>query len=545
MGLVWGQRKVPMTQRASPVFTGFCHFSPSPLTKSRDGASLRHLSLAPAEGRQANGKRAEVHTPPPNPSAWLPGGGSIAQGNRRPRAGCLLPHGTGPTPNPSGAPAPTHPGAGVGGCRVGSRSNRRGSSAPRTSWLQKARSRPSYLPRSQPGPRARRPARARKLQPGAGGRGGAERPAARGSAQQPPLARLLLASEVSLAASLARSVRASVRPWGPPSPAATAAATAAAAAAAASAAPAPARQRVPSPPRRSARGLAGSLARSLPPPLPAPRRAEPGRPRAASLEVPFPRGEVVGARRRRGGEERRVRGRRQGCALGSLPIPAGPAAPGRAGERRAGESRAARQRRKRGGGPGVSPREGAQGEGVRGGVTPRARVCKSVSACVCVCVCGEGRARERGVGKRGRAWCVFPGEWRNPRVCLEVAECTDAGVSACASEGGHGGSSTCLRPSPATWQGGAPYRASFAAGPRLSAPSAEAEEVPRGHTTSNPTYEPLSSRRTKTPSEGRDSPSCSATSTHYPDRESGLESVNSHPSRSPSNGSPPSSSVPP
>ncbi|XP_011938781.1 PREDICTED: collagen alpha-1(III) chain [Cercocebus atys] len=161
--------------------------------------------------------------------------------------------------------------------------------------------------------------------------------------------------------------------------------------------------------------------------------------RCLPRSVPFPRGEVVGARRRRGGEERRVRGRRQGCALGSLPIPAGPAAPGRAGERRAGESRAARQRRERGGGPGVSPREGAQGEGVRGGVTPRARVCKSVSACVCVCVCGEGRARERGVGKRGRAWCVSPGEWRNPRVCLEVAECTDAGVSACASEGGHGG----------------------------------------------------------------------------------------------------------
>lgn len=117
-------------------------------------------------------------------------------------------------------------------------------------------------------------------------------------------------------------------------------------------------------------------------------------------------------------------------------------------------------------------------------------------------------------------------------VCLFLADCPQ-------------GSSTCLRPSPATWQGGAPYRASFAAGPRLSAPRAEAEEVPRGHTTSNPTYEPLSSRRTKTPSEGRDSPSCSATSTHYPDRESGLESVNSHPSRSPSNGSPPSSSVPP
>lgn len=88
-----------------------------------------------------------------------------SQGNRRPQARCLLPHGHGPTPNPSGDPAPTHPGAGVGGCRVGSRSNRRGSSAPRTCWLPKARSLPSYLRRSQP--QAPRPARARKLRPGA------------------------------------------------------------------------------------------------------------------------------------------------------------------------------------------------------------------------------------------------------------------------------------------------------------------------------------------------------------------------------------------
>lgn len=128
---------------------------PSPPAAGSRGAA----SGTPGE-RQANGKRAEVHTPTPKPhSALLPGGGSTARGNRRPRAGCLLPllpHGAGPTPNPSGAPAPTHPGAGVGGCRVGSWSNRRGSSTPRTSWLQKARSRPSYLQRSKP--RAPRPA---------------------------------------------------------------------------------------------------------------------------------------------------------------------------------------------------------------------------------------------------------------------------------------------------------------------------------------------------------------------------------------------------
>lgn len=47
-----------------------------------------------------------------------------------------------------------------------------------------------------------------------------------------------------------------------------------------------------------------------------------------------------------------------------------------------------------------------------------------------------------GAGRLGRAWCVSPGEWRNPRVCLEVVvvKCANAGVSACAGEGGHGAS---------------------------------------------------------------------------------------------------------
>ena len=60
---------------------------------------------------------------------------------------------------------------------------------------------------------------------------------------------------------------------------------------------------------------------------------------------------------------------------------------------------------------------------------------------VCVCVCVKGCAREPGwgAGRRGRAWCVSPGRWRNPRVCLEVAECADASEGACASEGGQGG----------------------------------------------------------------------------------------------------------
>ena len=101
-------------------------------------------------------------TPPP-PNLTAPSCPEVAPqpaGTDASGPAALLPHGASPTPNPSGAPAPTHPGAGVGGCRVGSRSNRRGSSAERASWLQKARSRPSYLQRSKPraphpAPRAR------------------------------------------------------------------------------------------------------------------------------------------------------------------------------------------------------------------------------------------------------------------------------------------------------------------------------------------------------------------------------------------------------
>ncbi|TKC46934.1 hypothetical protein EI555_012013, partial [Monodon monoceros] len=138
-----------------------------------------------------------------------PGGGSAAQGNRRPRAGCLLPHGASPTPNPSGAPAPTHPGAGVGGCRVGSRSNRRGSSAPRTSWLLKARSRPSYLRRSEtraphPAPRAREEAEA-------GSRGPRRRRAPSSAGKRPAAAaRAAPPRRRSLSRSLPGSVRSCV-----------------------------------------------------------------------------------------------------------------------------------------------------------------------------------------------------------------------------------------------------------------------------------------------------------------------------------------------
>ncbi|KAI5243695.1 Triple Functional Domain Protein [Manis pentadactyla] len=253
---------------------------------------------------------------------------------------------------------------------------------------------------ASPGPRALHPARAGKLRPGTGDRGGAERPAARGSAQQRPLARLL-AGEVSLAPSLARSVSASVGPWGPPSPAA-------AAAAAATAAPAPARQRVPP---RLAVPLAGSRAPSLAPfPRRCRRRAERS-PAGHGLpsEVPLAKGEAVGARRGRGGKE----------------------SPGEAARLRP-----------------PLPNDPRRPSGSR----PQGRACELGA--------GSGETRHRLVR--------LPGEWRTPRVCLEVAECADSGVSACAGEGGPGGergkgpswvslidcprgTSTCLRPSPGTW----------------------------------------------------------------------------------------------
>jgi hypothetical protein len=59
------------------------------------------------EGSQANGKRAEVHTPTPKPhSIYLPGGGSSAQGTDAPGpAACTL---TAPAPPPI-LPAPQRP----------------------------------------------------------------------------------------------------------------------------------------------------------------------------------------------------------------------------------------------------------------------------------------------------------------------------------------------------------------------------------------------------------------------------------------------------
>ena len=87
----------------------------------------------------------------------------------------------------------------------------------------------------------------------------------------------------------------------------------------------------------------------------------------------------MGARRGRGGEES------PGEAARLRPcLPTDPRRP-------SGSRPGPRARRERRGGPGGSPREGAQGEGVLGGVTPRARVCVCV-VCVCVCVCRGARA---------------------------------------------------------------------------------------------------------------------------------------------------------
>ncbi|XDB48728.1 hypothetical protein AB1E18_002308 [Capra hircus] len=154
---------------------------------------------------------------------------------------------------------------------------------------------PLTFSEASPGPRTPRPARARKPPPGAGGRGGAEHPAARGSAQRPPLAPLLLASQVS--PSLLRSVRSCVRlSVGPSLPRRRRRGRR-------RSSPGSAARPLPASPLRSrARGLAGSLARALPPPLPAPRGAEPGGPPAA-WRGPSPEGGGDGGAARAGRRE--------------------------------------------------------------------------------------------------------------------------------------------------------------------------------------------------------------------------------------------------
>lgn len=202
--------KRPKLLRASAL----SHFSPSLLTKSGGpskpsppAAGFRGAaSGTPREGRPM--ERGQRFTPPP-PDLTSPCLTEVApqpEGTDAPGPAACSPHGAGPTPNPSGgAPAPTHPGAGVGGCRVGTWSNRRGSSAPRTSWLQKARLRPSYLRRSKP--RAPRPAPRARGEAAAGNRGPRRRRAPSSAGKRPAASARATPRRRSLARSLPRSVR--------------------------------------------------------------------------------------------------------------------------------------------------------------------------------------------------------------------------------------------------------------------------------------------------------------------------------------------------
>lgn len=161
---------------------------------------------------------------------------------------------------------------------MGSWSNRRGSSAPRTSWLQKARSRPSYLRLSEP--RAPHPAPRAREEAAAGSRGPRRRRAPSSAGKRPAVAaRAAPPRRRSLARSLPRSVRSCVRLSVGPS---LRRRRCRRRRRRCCSSPGSAARPLPASPLRSrARGLAGSLARALPPPLPAPRGAEPGGPPAA------------------------------------------------------------------------------------------------------------------------------------------------------------------------------------------------------------------------------------------------------------------------
>lgn len=51
----------------------------------------------------------------------------------------------------------------------------------------------------------------------------------------------------------------------------------------------------------------------------------------------------------------------------------------------------------------------------------------------------SGDRGRMGGGETRQSLVRLPGRVRNPRVCLKVVKCADAGVSACAGEGGHQG----------------------------------------------------------------------------------------------------------
>ncbi|XP_045658241.1 basic proline-rich protein-like [Ursus americanus] len=319
-----------------------------PSKPSPPAAGSRGAACGTPEGRQANGKRAEVHTPTPKPHvAELPGGGCTAS-RREPTPPGRLPAPPRRRPHPQSFRRPSaHP------------PRRRSGRVPRgqleqQAWEQRSShflapegSVGSLLPSAKraPGPAPR--ARARE-EAAAGSRGPRRRRAPSSAAKRPAAAARRRSLARSLPPWLGPFVRPSVRgalpPPPPPPP------------------PPPLQPRLgsASPPRRPARGLAGSRAPLLAPcPRRCRRRAERS-PAGHGLpgEVPLPKGEAVGARRGRGGEES------PGAAAARLRprLPADPRR--RSGSRPGSRARAARQRREIGGGPGGSPREGAQGEGV-------------------------------------------------------------------------------------------------------------------------------------------------------------------------------------
>lgn len=260
--------------------------------RAGDRASRRHLPLDPGalplapprEGRpMERGQRFTYTAPPHSPTSHRLAARRRLRSGRTPPGPLPAPPRRRPHPQPFRLPSAHPPRRGSGRVPRGQLEQQ--------AWEQRSShflapegSVASLLP-SVKQARAPRPARACKLLPGAGSREPRRRRAP-SSAGERPAATSSRAKSSSPPPSLGWFVRPSVRGPLPPSPAA---------------APAPARQRVPSPPRRSARGLAGSrLSRSLPAPV-ATSAARSGarRPRASWLG-PSPEGGGNGGAARAG-----------------------------------------------------------------------------------------------------------------------------------------------------------------------------------------------------------------------------------------------------
>ncbi|KAM5201657.1 uncharacterized protein RBU33_012208 [Hipposideros larvatus] len=305
--------------------------SGGPSKPSPPAAGSRGTASSTPEGRQANGKRAEVHIhrPPPLPNLTSPCCPAEAP-QRADAPGPAACSPAAPAPPPT-LPAPQRPptqarewegaawaagATGVGAALL---------TLPGSGRLGRV---PLTFREASPGPapRARVQAAAGSREPGA-----AKAPSAQQRGGAP--SSHLLAGEVELSPSLARLVRASVCPWAPPSLPRRRSSPGSAAC------PLPA-----SPLCSRARGLAAlSLA-------PCPRRYQRSAERSPAAAGFLARSVSRRGRqwgRGAGGAERRVRGRQRGCALGFRPISAGERLrPGaRARGRRAAEGEMRRTRR--------------------------------------------------------------------------------------------------------------------------------------------------------------------------------------------------------